>query len=91
MYTFFGTSKDVSLGPTAILSLLTLTLIDGCGTPGDKESHAPCAVALTLFSGLVQLVCAVLNLGECRCILRMCGKKMYRCTVNAVQSLLCAP
>ncbi|KAL5484099.1 hypothetical protein EMCRGX_G020545 [Ephydatia muelleri] len=63
VYTFFGTSKDVSLGPTAILSLLTLTLIDGCGTPGDKESHAPCAVALTLFSGLVQLVCAVLNLG----------------------------
>eukprot|EP00731_Ephydatia_muelleri_P024247 Em0016g518a len=67
VYTFFGTSKDVSLGPTAILSLLTLTLIDGCGTPGDKESHAPCAVALTLFSGLVQLVCAVLNLEALFC------------------------
>ena len=64
MYPFLGTSKDVSLGPTAILSLLTLTLIDGCGSPDDKESRAPCAVALTLFSGLVQLVCAVLNFGE---------------------------
>ena len=63
VYSFLGTSKDVSLGPTAILSLLTLTLIDGCGTPGDKESHTSCAVALTLFTGLVQLVCAVFNFG----------------------------
>ena len=40
VYTFLGTSKDVSLGPTAILSLLTLTLTEGCGTLDDKESRA---------------------------------------------------
>ena len=64
VYTIFGTSKDVTLGPTAILSLLTASLTDDCGPEEeDYNSRIPCAVALTFFSGAVQLLLGILNLG----------------------------
>ena len=65
VYAFFGTSKDVTLGPTAILSLLTASITASCGE-GDEniDKRATCAVTLTLLSGLIQLALGLLNLGE---------------------------
>ena len=57
VYTLFGTSKDVTLGPTAILSLITVSAINGCADP------VACATLLTLLCGLIQFTMGILNLG----------------------------
>ena len=62
VYVVFGTSKDMSLGPTAILSLLTASLTAQLGD--DAESRVPYAIALTLLSGIVQVLLGIFNLGE---------------------------
>ena len=58
VYALFGTSKDVTLGPTAILSLITASAISNCT---DKVA---CATLLTFLCGLVQLVMGIFNLGK---------------------------
>ena len=66
VYTIFGTSKDITLGPTAILSLLTASLTWGCGPsedPDDTASRIKCAIALTFLSGAIQFAVGILNLG----------------------------
>lgn len=60
VYVLFGTSKDITLGPTAILSLLTASLTEGCG---DQEQRIVCALSLTFISGAIQLAVGILNLG----------------------------
>ena len=57
----FGTSKDVTLGPTAIVSLLTASSTLGCG---DMQARIVCATALTFLSGAIQFAVGILNLGE---------------------------
>uniref|UniRef100_A0AAX7UAF1 STAS domain-containing protein n=1 Tax=Astatotilapia calliptera TaxID=8154 RepID=A0AAX7UAF1_ASTCA len=54
IYTFLGTSKDVTLGPTAIMSLLCSSVVGG-------QPHR--AVLLSLLCGLIQAVMALLRLG----------------------------
>ena len=66
VYVLFGTSKDITLGPTAILSLLTASITDSCDYDKDQtDLRIPCAIALTFFSGAIQLAIGLLNLGEC--------------------------
>lgn len=55
IYTLLGTSKDVTLGPTAIMSLLCFSVVGG-------QPHR--AVLLSLLCGLIQAVMALLRLGE---------------------------
>ena len=62
VYTIFGTSKDITLGPTAIMSLLTASKATNVNHP--VEINVRNAVALTLLSGLVQFLMGILNLGE---------------------------
>ena len=68
VYTLFGTSKDVTLGPTAILSLITASAIGNC------SNKVACAALLTLLCGLIQFTMGVLNLGtvylyvQCMCL-----------------------
>ncbi|XP_071381228.1 sodium-independent sulfate anion transporter [Centroberyx affinis] len=54
IYTLLGTSKDVTLGPTAIMSLLCSSLVGG--RPGR-------AVLLSLLCGVIQAAMALLRLG----------------------------
>lgn len=57
VYTLMGTSKDITLGPTAIMSLMTATFATM------PNNDATLAVALTLISGVVQLAMGILKLG----------------------------
>ncbi|XP_028984604.1 sodium-independent sulfate anion transporter [Betta splendens] len=54
IYTVLGTSKDVTLGPTAIMSLLCFSVVGG-------QPHR--AALLSLLCGLVQAAMALLRLG----------------------------
>lgn len=54
IYTLLGTSKDITLGPTAIMSLLCFPVVEG------QPSRA---VLLTLLTGIIQAAMALLRLG----------------------------
>ncbi|KAM3864577.1 sodium-independent sulfate anion transporter-like [Diretmus argenteus] len=54
IYTFLGTSKDVTLGPTAIMSLLCSSVVGG---------QPNRAVLLSLLCGVIQAAMALLRLG----------------------------
>ena len=62
VYTIFGTSKDITLGPTAIMSLLVASKATSIHQADNINVRN--AVALSLLSGLVQLIMGVCNLGE---------------------------
>ena len=62
VYTIFGTSKDIALGPTAIMSLLVASKATSIHQPDSINVRN--AVALTLLSGLVQFIMGICNIGE---------------------------
>lgn len=55
MYIFFGSCKDVPMGPTAIASLLTYQTADGIWQR---------AVLLSLLTGLIEVLMGLFGLGE---------------------------
>ena len=55
IYTVLGTSKDITLGPTAIMSLLCFSVVGG--RPNQ-------AVLLSLLCGAIQAALALLRLGK---------------------------
>ena len=55
VYTFFGTSKDVTIGPTAILSLITASY--------NVPHCVDMAVVLSLYIGLILLLMGIFRLG----------------------------
>ncbi|KAJ9585618.1 hypothetical protein L9F63_002588, partial [Diploptera punctata] len=55
IYVFLGTVKEVSIGPTAVMSLLTYEFLHGHGI-----EHM---VLLTFLAGCVELLMGILNLG----------------------------
>lgn len=58
VYVFLGTSKDITLGPTAIMSLL-ISQFGQSPVPGD----ATYAIILSLIGGIVQMVMGILQIG----------------------------
>ena len=55
VYCLLGSSKDVTLGPTAIMSLMVATY--------GRENDPNFAMALSFFSGIIQLVMGMFSLG----------------------------
>ncbi|KAK3091412.1 hypothetical protein FSP39_019726 [Pinctada imbricata] len=58
VYCFLGTSKDITLGPTAIMSLMTATF--AVSPVKDDPTYA---ILLCLMTGIVQFLMGVLHLG----------------------------
>ena len=56
MYAIFGTVKEVSIGPTAVMSLLTYEFLHGNGI-----EHL---ALLTFLVGCVEFLMGILNLGK---------------------------
>lgn len=56
LYVVFGTIKEVSIGPTAVMSLLTHEFVHGLAVEY--------VVLLTFLSGCVELIMGLLNLGK---------------------------
>jgi len=56
VYVVFGTIKEVSIGPTAVMSLLTYEFTHGLGIEY--------IVLLTFLNGCVELIMGLLNLGK---------------------------
>ncbi|CAG5136680.1 unnamed protein product, partial [Candidula unifasciata] len=64
VYCFLGTSKDITLGPTAIMSLLTATFGTGLFPElASKDKDITMAILLTFMSGIIQLSMGILKLG----------------------------
>uniref|UniRef100_A0A0B7A0U8 STAS domain-containing protein n=1 Tax=Arion vulgaris TaxID=1028688 RepID=A0A0B7A0U8_9EUPU len=64
VYCFLGTAKDITLGPTAIMSLMTATFgteISPSLPSGAKDPTI--AILLTLISGVIELGMGILKLG----------------------------
>ncbi|KAI8839337.1 sulfate transporter family-domain-containing protein [Chytriomyces cf. hyalinus JEL632] len=63
VYSVFATSKDVSIGPTSVLSLIVGQLIASSSSATDPLESAKLAATLAFWSGLVQLGMGFLQLG----------------------------
>lgn len=61
-YTLLGTSRTLSVGPAAVLSLMTIAALSPMATPG-SERYIQLASLLALLSGVILLVMAFLRLG----------------------------
>ena len=62
LYAFFGTSRYLSIGPTALLSLLTAASVASAGKV-DASSVLAVVALLAVMVGLIQLVIGVARLG----------------------------
>ena len=62
LYSLFGSSNSLSVGPVAMISLLVLTGVSELAAPGSPEFMGLC-LTLALMVGVFQIVMAVLRLG----------------------------
>jgi sulfate permease, SulP family len=62
VYAVFGSSRQLAVGPVAIVSLLTLTGVSALADPGTQE-YMVLAALLALMTGVLQLVLGVLRAG----------------------------
>lgn len=61
VYAIMGTSPQVNLGPSALLSLLTFTYTNG--------TNSDFAILLCFMAGVVQLIAGIAQLGKSICTL----------------------
>jgi SulP family sulfate permease len=61
-YALFGTSRQLAVGPVAVVSLMTLSAASAVAAPGSADFIAA-ALILALLSGLILLLMGVLRLG----------------------------
>lgn len=62
LYAFFGSSRHLSVGPVALVSLLILTGLSELATPGSAR-YIELAIATSLLAGLIQIALGMLRLG----------------------------
>jgi SulP family sulfate permease len=63
IYAIFGTSRQLAVGPVAMVSLLTATGIGAMVPEAGSETFIALAIALALFVGLIQFLLGVFRLG----------------------------
>lgn len=61
-YALFGSSRTLSVGPVAVVSLLTATAASGVAAPGSPE-YVTAALILALLSGLILVSMGIFRLG----------------------------
>ncbi|CAM3086643.1 SulP family inorganic anion transporter [Paracoccus nototheniae] len=62
VYALFGSSRTLSVGPVAVVSLLTAAAASSVASPGSPE-YIAAALALALLSGLILLAMGIFRLG----------------------------
>lgn len=62
LYALFGTSRTLSVGPVAVIALMTAAALDGIAVPGSPE-YLVGAILLAVMSGLILVVMGLLRLG----------------------------
>ena len=62
LYALLGSSRTLSVGPVAILSLMTASALDGIAAPGTAQ-YVPAAGVLALLAGAMSLAFGILRLG----------------------------
>ena len=62
LYSFFGTSRQLSVGPTALVSLLILAGVGQFAETG-TEAFISMAIATALIAGVIQILLGVFRLG----------------------------
>ncbi|KAF7127537.1 hypothetical protein RHSIM_Rhsim11G0135700 [Rhododendron simsii] len=63
VYAFMGSSRDVAIGPVAVVSLLLGTLLQNEIDPSNKVEYRRLAFTATFFAGITQVTLGVLRLG----------------------------
>lgn len=63
LYSIFGTSRQLAVGPVAMVSLLTAAGIGALAPEAGSAIYIGLAIALTLFVGVIQLLLGVFKLG----------------------------
>ncbi|KAI8646998.1 sulfate transporter family-domain-containing protein, partial [Parasitella parasitica] len=63
LYCFFGTSKDISIGPISTVSLLVSSVVNSVTKMDPSITNSEIAVTLSLFAGIVMLIISFLRLG----------------------------
>jgi len=62
LYAFFGTCRQLSVGPVSIVSLLTLASVSTLAEPG-SWAYIELTIALSLVVGVIQILVGVFQLG----------------------------
>lgn len=62
LYAIFGTSKTLSVGPVAVVSLMTATTLGDIAAQGSQD-YLTAAIVLSLLSGLMLCIMGLLRLG----------------------------
>lgn len=62
IYALFGSSRTLSVGPVAVLSLMTFTAAGQIAPPGTAEYIAAC-IALALLSGIMLIAMGIMRMG----------------------------
>jgi sulfate permease, SulP family len=60
LYAIFGTSRDLSVGPTSIAAIMVAAAVSGAGAGVDPVA---CALILSALSGMILLAMGILRLG----------------------------
>ena len=63
VYALFGTSRTLSVGPVAVISLMTATAVGKVAAEGSAD-YASAAVAMAMMSGLMLMLMGLLRFGE---------------------------
>ena len=63
VYALFGTSRQLAVGPVAIISLLTATSIASAAPEASADTYINAAITLALLTGLIQILLAVIKAG----------------------------